>query len=272
MNIMFQKNYQRAFGTFPLKGDVLRSAIETAVAAGYRAFDTAQMYGTEAETGAALATCGVARDDLFITTKVGVANFTEADFLPSIEASLRALHIAQADALLLHWPTPGGDIALSLRLLQQAYDRGLARHIGVSNYTAAMMQQARATVDAPLVTNQVEFHPLLDQSKLLSMAQETGIPLSSYCSVARGEVFKYSLFSEIAANYGKSPAQIVLRWILQKGVTINTMSTKPENIRANYEVMDFTLSSIDMDRIDQMTATGYRIIGRDKVPYAPDFD
>lgn len=272
MNIMFQKTHQRAFGTFPLKGDVLRAAIEAAVLAGYRAFDTAQMYGNEAVTGAALAECGVARDDLCITTKVGIDNFTEAGFLPSVEASLKALQIAQVDILLLHWPTPGGDIALSLRLLQQAHDRGLARHIGISNYTAAMMRQARAIVEAPLVTNQVEFHPLLDQSKLLAAADETGIPLSSYCSVARGEVFKYPLFAEIGAGYGKSAAQVVLRWILQRGVTINTMSTKPANIRANFDVMDFTLSSIDMARIDHMMVTGYRIVGKNLVPYAPDFD
>ncbi len=272
MNLMFQKNNQRAFGTFPLKGDVLRGAIDAAIAAGYRAFDTAQMYGNEADTGAALAACGVARDDLCITTKVGIENFTEATFLPSVEASLKALRVDHVDILLLHWPTPGGDIDLSLRLLQKAHDRGLTRHIGVSNFTATMMRQASTTVSAPLVTNQVEFHPLLDQSKLLAAANETGIPLSSYCSVARGEVFKYPLFDEIGAGYGKSAAQVVLRWILQKGVPINTMSTKPENIRANYEVMDFTLSSIDMARIDAMTATGYRIVGKNLVPYAPDFD
>lgn len=272
MNIVFQKTNQRAFGTFPLKGDVLRSAIQAAIAVGYRAFDTAQMYGNEADTGAALAESGVARDDLCITTKVGVENFTEATFLQSVEASLKALRVSQMDILLLHWPTPGGDIGESLRLLQQAHDRGLTRHIGLSNYTAAMMRQARAMVDAPLVINQVEFHPLLDQSKLLAAADETGIPLSSYCSVARGEVFKYPLFAEIGAGYGKSAAQVVLRWILQKGVPINTMSTKSENIRANFEVMDFTLSSIDMGRIDRMVSTGYRIVGKNLVPYAPDFD
>lgn len=273
MNITFQKNHQRAFGTFPLRGDVLRKAVHDAVAAGYRAFDTAQMYQNEAETGEALATCGVPRDALCITTKVGVENFTPETFLPSVEASLKALRVDCVDILLLHWPTPGGDIAQSLELLQGAYDRGLARNIGVSNYTVAMMRQARAVVQAPLVTNQVEFHPLLDQSKLLRAASETGIPLSSYSSVARGEVFKYPLFAEIGAGYGKSAGQVVLRWILQKGVMVNTMSTNPANIRANYDIMDFTLSSIDMDRIDALAAaTNFRIVGRNLVPYAPDFD
>jgi 2,5-diketo-D-gluconate reductase B len=273
MNITFQRNHQRAFGTFPLKGETLRAAIQAAVAAGYRAFDTAQMYENEETTGMALADCGVPRSELCITTKVGVENFTPEKFLPSVEASLKALRIAQVDILLLHWPTPGGNIRQSLELLQQAHDRGLAAHIGVSNYTAAMMDLARSVVSAPLVTNQVEFHPLLDQSRLLRAASQTGIPLSSYSSVARGEVFKYPLFAEIGAGYGKSAGQVVLRWILQKGVAVNTMSTNPANIRANYDVMDCTLSSIDMDRIDALAAaTNYRIVGRNLVPYAPDFD
>ena len=272
MNICFQKTHQRAFGTWPLKGDVLRGAIEAAVAAGYRAFDTAQMYGNEADTGAALATCGVARDGLCVTAKVHPDNFTDALFLPSVEQSLRDLRIDFSDILLLHWPTSGGDIAPSLRLLQKALERGLTRHIGVSNYTVQMMRDARAIVAAPLVTNQVEFHPLLNQNKLLAGAVETGIPLSSYSSVARGEVFKYPLFGQIGAGYGKSAAQVVLRWILQKGVSLNTMSTNPANIRANFDIMDFTLSSIDMARIEALTQTGYRIVTADLVPWAPVWD
>ena len=176
------------------------------------------------------------------------------------------------DALLLHWPTPGGDISQALDLLQDSKARGHARHIGLSNYTAKMMRQARAIIQGPILVNQVEFHPLLNQDKLLAAALETGIPLSSYCSVARGEVFRYPLLAEIAAGYGKSVGQIVLRWILQTGVPITTMSTKAENIRANFNVMDFTLSSVDMARIDTLKATGFRVVDAAKVPYAPDFD
>ncbi|MDW6023171.1 aldo/keto reductase [Mesorhizobium sp. BAC0120] len=272
MNVIFQKTNQRVFGTFPLKGDALRNAIAAAIETGYRAFDTAQAYGNEADTGTALAKSGVSRDELCVTTKVTVENFTEERFMPSVEQSLRNLKLDRVDVLLLHWPTPGGDIRLSLELLRQAYDRGLASNIGISNYTAAMMEQAKHIVGLPLVTNQVEFHPLLDQGRLLRAANETGIPLSSYCSVARGEVFKYPLFGEIGAAYGKSAAQVVLRWILQKGLAINTMSTRPENIRANFDVMDFTLSSVDMAKIDALNATGYRIVGKRLIPYAPDFD
>jgi 2,5-diketo-D-gluconate reductase B len=135
-----------------------------------------------------------------------------------------------------------------------------------------MMREARGAATIPIAANQVEFHPLLDQSKLLAAATETGIPLASYCSVARGEIFKYPLFAEIGVDYGKSAAQVALRWILQTGVSINTMSTKPENIAANFDVMDFTLSSVDMDRIDAMTKTGFRVVDARNVPWAPDWD
>ncbi|MGV8987210.1 MAG: aldo/keto reductase [Cypionkella sp.] len=272
MNICFQKTYQRSFGTFPLKGEVLNQAIQAAISVGYRAFDTAQSYGNEADTGAALKNSGVARADLCIATKVQPERYSEAEFLPSVEQSLRDLQVDQVDVLFLHWPEATGNIAPSLRLLQQALDKGYTRNIGVSNFTAQMMRDARGIVDAPIVTNQVEFHPLLNQNKLLSAAIETGIPLSSYCSVARGEVFKYPIFAEIGAGYGKSAAQVILRWILQKGVAINTMSTKPDNIRANFDVMDFTLSSVDMARIEAMTATGYRVVTKEKVPIAPEWD
>lgn len=272
MNIYFEKTHQRAFGTYPLTGDVARQAIQDAAEVGYRAFDTAQMYENEAETGEAIQATGIAREDLCITTKVHPDNFTEDKFVASVEQSLKDLRVDYVDALLLHWPPIGGDIAPSLRLLEDCLKRGLTRNIGVSNYTVAMMKEAVNIVDAPIVTNQVEFHPLLNQDVLLAGANEAGIPLSSYSSVARGEVFKHPEFAEIGKGYGKSAAQVVLRWIIQKGVSVNTMSTKPENIRANFEIMDFTLSHVDMARIEKLTHTGYRIVGSDLVPWAPEWD
>ncbi|MCV6548079.1 MAG: aldo/keto reductase [Cohaesibacter sp.] len=272
MSIYFEKTFQRSFGTFPLTGEELSKALKTAIDIGYRSIDTAQLYQNEAEVGATLATLDIPRQDLCITTKVHPDNFSEAAFLPSVEESLKKLQLDYVDVLLLHWPTLGGDIALSLRLLEKAQKEGLTRNIGVSNYTAQMMRDATSLIDTALVTNQVEFHPLLNQDILLDAAIETGIPLSSYCSVARGEVFKSPLFGEIGARYGKTAAQVVLRWILQKGVSINTMSTKTANIQANFDVMDFTLSNIDMAQIDNLTNTGFRIVGEDLVPWAPKWD
>jgi 2,5-diketo-D-gluconate reductase B len=272
MTIYFQKTHQRAFGTYPLTGDTARKAIDAAIQTGYRAFDTAQMYGNEAETGETLHASGLPRDAFCITTKVQPSNFGDDRFLPSVDASLKALGVDQVDVLLLHWPTPGGDIAASLRLLEQAHARGLAKHIGVSNYTVALLTQATQIIDTPLVTNQVEFHPLLNQDKLLAGATRLGIPLSSYCSVARGEIFKHPLFADLGHSYNKTAAQVALRWILQKGVNVNVMSTNPDNIRANFEITDFTLSHVDMARIDALTATNFRIVNKALVPFAPAFD
>ena len=272
MTIYFEKTHQRAFGTYPLTGEAAHQAIQTAAEIGYRAFDTAQMYGNEAETGAALKATGVPREDLCITTKVHPDNYGADRFVASVEGSLAALQIDAVDVLLVHWPPVGGDIAASLRLLEDSLRRGLTRHIGVSNFNVAMMQEAARIIDAPIVTNQVEFHPLLNQDTLMAGANALGIPLASYCSVARGEVFKHPEFAEIGQAYGKSAAQVALRWIVQKGVSVNTMSTKPENIRANFEIMDFTLSHVDMARIEALTRTGYRIVTRDVAPWAPDWD
>ncbi|MCY4259847.1 MAG: aldo/keto reductase [Rhodobacteraceae bacterium] len=272
VTVYFMRNYQRAFGTFPLTGKSAAEAVEAAAAVGYRAFDTAQMYQNEDDVGAALAATGIARKDLCITTKVHPDNFRAEKFMMSVEASLKALRTDFVDVLLLHWPPADGDIAPSLQLLEDAHKRGLAASIGVSNYTVAMLEAAAKIIETPIITNQVEFHPLLDQSVLLAGASRVGIPLSAYSTVARGEVFKHPEFAEIGASYGKSAGQVVLRWILQKGVSVNTMSTRTHNMHANYDIMDFALSHVDMARIDALTHTNYRIVTKDLVPWAPEWD
>jgi 2,5-diketo-D-gluconate reductase B len=233
MNPYFHSGHERAFGTWPLKGAELTAALEIALDVGYRAIDTAQLYGNEAEVGAVLRASGLPRSQLCVTTKVAPGHLEATHFLPSVEASLKALGLDQVDVLL---------------------------------------RTARATLQVPVVVNQVEFHPLLDQRKLLAAAAETGIPLSAYCSVARGEVFKYPVLDEIGRGYGKSAAQVTLRWILQKGVPVTTMSTRRANIQANFDVMDFTLSSVDMARIDALNAVGLRVVDKARVPWAPEFD
>lgn len=272
MGVYYQKSWQRAFGTFPLKGDDLLSAVEAALSVGYRAFDTAQMYGNESSLGEALRNSGVPRDELCVTTKVHPDNFSPERFLPSVERSLGDLGVDAVDVLLLHWPPVGGDIEPSLRLLQEAHNRGLARFIGVSNYTVSMLERATEILDVPIATNQVEFHPLLNQERLLAGASSAGVPLSSYCSVARGEVMRQPLLEEIGRAHGKTAAQVALRWILQKGVSLNTMSTNPGNIRLNFDIMDFSLSSVELSRIGSLSSAGRRIVDSNLVKWAPDWD
>lgn len=264
--------FQRGFGTFPLRGEVLARAVRDAVDVGYRAFDTAQWYCNEAELAAALDATGIPRGQVLITTKVHPENMESARFLPSVEQSLRDLRADVIDVLLLHWPPNDRPVEPSLDLLQEAHRRGYARHIGVSNYTTAMMRRALSHLDVPLAVNQVEFHPLLDQSKLLAASAETGIPLSSYCSLARGEVFRYPVLGEISARLGKTAAQVALRWILQQGVALNTMSTRKENLQANFDIVDFRLSPEDMHRIGALTAVNFRISNIEVVSYAPTWD
>jgi len=272
MPVYFENNFQRAFGTWPLKDRVLTDALNCAIQNGYRAIDTAQMYQNEAVTGECIANAGVARQDFLITTKVMPANFDESLFMPSVEQSLKALRIDKIDVLLLHWPPGNGNIEPSLRLLNKAVDEGLTQHIGISNYTSKMMRNALKITNHPLVTNQVEFHPLLNQDTLLATSKETGIPLASYCSVARGEVFNHEVFNDLAAVHNKKAGQIVLRWIMQQGVSINTMSTNPENIFANYNIIDFELSDAEMARIDELKSHNYRIVNKSIVPWAPEWD
>lgn len=272
MSFYFENGFERAFGTYPLRGNELHNAILAATDVGYRAFDTAQMYGNEHETGAALRESGLGSGQVCITTKVSPQNFGEDRFLDSVKKSLDDLQVGSVAVLLLHWPPADGQIERPLRLLQQAYEHGFASAIGVSNFTARMMRDAKDIVDVPLVTNQVEFHPLLNQDILLKTAAETGIALSSYCSVARGAIFEHDVLADIAASYGRSVAQITLRWILQKGVSVNASSSRSANIRDNFGIMDFTLSSVDLARIDALTRTNYRIVDKTMVPTAPDFD
>lgn len=271
-NIYFQKTYQRAFGTYPLKDDLLMRSLDCALQAGYRAIDTAQMYRNEKAIGVCLAQSGLSRNDLCITTKVHPKNFSERQFIPSVESSLEQLQTDYVDVLLLHWPSPEGNNIPSLILLEAAYEQGLAKNVGVSNYTIRMLHQAQQTIRCPIVTNQVEFHPLLDQTVLLNATRAMGIPLSSYCSVARGKVFDNPVLRSVAEHYEKTIGQIVLHWILQKGVSVNIMSSNPDNIKDNFNVVDFVVSSADMYRIDALMQTNYRIVNSDLVPWAPEWD
>lgn len=265
-------NYNRSFGTYPLQGDVLIKALNMAMDVGYRSIDTAQMYENEDTVGDFLKQTTISPDDMFITTKVHPDNFTEQDFIPSVKESLKKLGLDYVNCLLLHWPCPSGDNTVSLQLLEQCQKMGLTQHIGVSNYNSTMMRHCADIIETPLVCNQVEFHPLLNQDIVLHTAQETGIPLTAYCPVARGEVFKYRLFQEIGDAIGKTAGQVVLRWILQKGVTLQVMSTNPENIKNNYHLDDFTLSDAHMAQIDALTATQYRIVDESLVPWCPIWD
>ena len=258
MSVLFERNFSRVFGTWPLGGAKVGEAIEAALEAGYRSFDTAQKYGNEKEVGAALQQSAIPRAELCITTKVTSANFSSERFIPSVEESLEKLDCGVIDLLLLHWPPADGEVGPSLELLASARERGLAREVGVSNYNGAMMEVAKK-IAGPIAINQVEFHPLIDQTRLQAAAAELGIPLAGYCSIARGRVNEKRILIDIGASHDKSAAQIALRWSYQQGVAPITKCSSLARARENYAIDDFELAEAEMAAISALGGEDHRI-------------
>ena len=272
MNVYLDAGHAVSFGTFPLRGHSLHAAMRLAVDIGYRSFDTAQMYGNESDVGDSLRDFSLTREELFITTKVSPRNFATQNFLSSVEQSLRDLKLDWVDVLLLHWPDQHGDNTEALEGLQRAYDLGYAAHIGISNYTIAMMRDAIDRLSVRPVVNQVEFHPFLDIRKLHTGASELHMPLSAYCAVARGRMSSCKTLTEIGEMHGKSGTQIGLRWTIQQGVAINAMSTQSANLAMNFDIHDFQLNAEEMGMIDELMIEDYRIVNDSLMPSAPKWD
>jgi 2,5-diketo-D-gluconate reductase B len=235
-------------GTWELRGDGCVRAVDHALTIGYRHLDTAQGYFNEAEVGAGLRRSGVPRDDVFLTTKVRPRHFAHADLLRSTEASLEALGVASVDLLLLHWPNPDVPLEETLGALHEARERGLARHVGVSNFPPSMLRRAAAS--GPILTDQVEYHPFLSQTALLELADELDLLLTAYSPVARGKVLHDETLIAIGEGHGKSPAQVALRWLLQQPrVVAIPKAASPANQAANLDIFDFELSDDEMASI-----------------------
>ena len=249
------------FGTYPLSGAEAQKAIEMALEVGFRHFDTAQMYGNEAELGSALAGSGLPPQELFVTTKVSAANLDARRFLPSVKRSLEQLRLTRVDLLLIHWPPDGTkQIEPCIDRLNAAAESGLAARIGISNFPVAFMRRAAARSARKLANNQVEFHPLLNQHMLKEAAGELGISLSAYCPLARGAALSQPAVAAIAKRLNESPATVVLRWIIQQGVVALPMTTKRDNAKSNLRALDIILNAEDMDAITALTQANLRIV------------
>jgi 2,5-diketo-D-gluconate reductase B len=249
------------FGTFRMDGpDVLRM-VPHILSLGYRHIDTAQIYGNEAEVGEGIATSGVARADIFLTTKVWVSNFAEADFHRSVDESLAKLQTDYVDLLLLHWPKSPVPLAEQIGALNAVRAAGKVRHIGVSNYSTALMAEAAALSEAPLVTNQIEYHPFIDQSVVLAAARAAGMSVTAYYAMADGKVLDNGVLAEIGQRYGKTIAQVVLRWLIQQDQVVALSKTVgEERAAANAEIFDFELSVEDMKAIHGLAQPNGRLL------------
>ena len=230
-------------------GAPTRQAVLDAIEAGYRQIDTAALYGNEADVGAAVKACGLPREQLFVTTKLWNSDHGHKQALQACERSLRTLGLAQIDLYLIHWPVSGLRGA-SWQALEQLYAAGKVRSIGVSNYTVKHLKELLKSCQIKPMVNQVEFHPFLYQRELLEFCQEQGIQLQAYSPLTRGERLGDPRVTALAARYGKTPAQILIKWCLQHSIVCLPKSIHSDRIRQNAEVFDFTLSAADMAALD----------------------
>lgn len=246
-------------GTFRLKDQVVINSVKTALELGYRAIDTAQIYGNETEVGQAMAESSVPREQLYLTTKVWTEQLAGERLIPSLEDSLAKLRTDYLDLTLIHWPSPGGAVPLAetLAALMEAKAQGLTRQIGVSNFTADLMKQAITAVGAKhIATNQIELHPYLQNRKLVEFARSQGVPITSYMTLAYGAVLKDELIIRIAAAHHATPAQVVLAWALQLGYAVIPSSTKRDNLASNLRAQELVLSSAEMAQIASLERGG----------------
>jgi 2,5-diketo-D-gluconate reductase B len=249
------------FGTYGMSGGKLQNVLVAALSQGFRHIDTAQMYQNESDVGAAIRASGVARSDVFVTTKVWVGNYSRNRFMASVDGSLRELRSDYIDLLLVHWPRGGAPMAEQVEGLNRAVNSGKVRHVGVSNYSADMMHAATALLEHPLVTNQVEYHPFLDQTALLRQVAASESSLMAYCGMAVGRVFQTELLEDIAARHRRSVAQVVLRWLIQQPRVVALSRTQNvERIPDNARVFDFALGAADMAAITRLRTPGTRIV------------
>jgi 2,5-diketo-D-gluconate reductase B len=248
------------FGTFRLDGRTARQMVAYALEIGYRHIDTAQMYGNEAEVGEAIAASAVPRAEIWLTTKIWPDNFRDGALQRAAEASVRRLKTVP-DLLLLHWPNPGVPRAETIRALNDAQRRGLTKHIGISNSPTALIRESVAASEAPLLVDQVEYHPYLSQRAVLAEVRAQGMALTAYSPIAQGRVFSDPVLQRIGERHGKSPGQVTLRWLLQEdAVTAIPRSSREAHAKANFEIFDFSLSEAEMAEIFALARPGGRLI------------
>ncbi len=236
-------------GTWELRGRACARVVEQALRLGYRHIDTAEMYDNERDVGEGLRASGVKRSEVFVTTKIWPNHFTPRDLERAARDCLARLRLGEVDLLLLHWPNPNVPLAETIGALCKAKRDGLARHIGVSNFTVALIEQALAAATEPLVCDQVECHPFLDQSKVLAACRSHGMALVAYSPLARGQFHRNALLNRIGATHKKTAAQICLRYLVQQDIVVIPRSSKLERLTENASLFDFTLSESEMAEI-----------------------
>ncbi len=233
-------------GTYKLTGTEGQKAIENALKAGYRHIDTAKMYGNESEVGKAIINSGISREEIFVTTKIWPSDF--GNLISKTEDSLQQLQTEYIDLLLLHWPADEKSNQTGAELLNEALQKGYAKNVGVSNFNVPQLEKARSI--APIICNQVEYHPYLSQDSMLAYLRKNDMFLTAYRPLAQGKITDDKVLTELAAKHNKTVGQIVLRWLIQQeDVAMIPKSASVERQKENLQVFDFELSAEEMQRI-----------------------
>jgi 2,5-diketo-D-gluconate reductase A len=244
---------QLGFGVFQIDPDETAAAVTTALEAGYRHIDTAEMYGNEKGVGEAIRASGLDRDDVFITSKLNNGFHRPDDARRAFETTLSDLGFDDVDLFLIHWPLPRlyeGDFVSTWKTLEEFKADGRARSIGVSNFQVAHLLRLAATSDVVPAVNQIELHPYFQNAEVREYGEAHGIATEAWSPIAQGAVLDDPVIAEIAGRVGRSPAQVVLRWHVQRNSIVFPKSTTPERIRENFELFDFELAAGDVERID----------------------
>jgi 2,5-diketo-D-gluconate reductase B len=253
-------------GTMTLKGDVCVQTVSTALRMGYRHLDTATFYGNERDVGEGLRASGIPREQVFVTTKVRHVDLKPDDFERAVENSLKLLGLSSVDLLLIHWPSPELPLSAYIPALCKAKRAGQTKHIGVANFTIRLLDEALKIADEPLVNNQIEAHPMLDQSRLIAHGKALGLSMTAYCPIGRGKVPGMDALDRIGATFGKSGAQVSLRWLVQQGLIPIPRTANPDKLKQNLNVFDFTLSQDEMAEIAALKRPDGRIVNPVQAP------
>ncbi len=249
---------QLGFGTWQLEPADARRMVAEALRIGYRHIDTAWIYKNEAAVGDGIRDSGVAREKIWLTTKIWVAHFERDALLRQAEESAASLGFTP-DLLLLHWPKVKPPVAKTIAALNEAKERGLTRSIGVSNFPSGQFRQAQSLSPARLVTNQVEYHPYLSLQTLLRTAADLRSSITAWSPLVQGKIAEDAVIGDIARAHGKTPGQVALRWLIQQKVIAIPRTLKPERAAENFDIWDFQLSGDDMARIHALARPDGRL-------------